>query len=213
MKENLKSLRNFIDRIDRKILQLLKKRISYAKKLREYKKSPYDPFREKEILEKMKNGKFQPIFREIISLCRGEEGNFRIFIPESDLYPLILKRFFGEKVDCKVLKREEDCLQKTKMNKGFAFLEMKMKNLLNIQKENLKILWVGSMKIKGRRKRFLLAGKEVYENISKFPAFVMMVKKQKNRLVFFEKRVENARELKKLEKGSIVGVYPPEEKI
>jgi len=213
MEESIRSLRNFIDRIDKKIVQLLQKRIHYAKKLRKYKKIPYDPFREKEILEKMENRKFLGVFREIISLCRGEEGRFKIFIPEDDLYPFILKRFFGEKVNCEVLKSEEGCLEKAKKKKGFAFLEMKMKNLLNIQKKNLKILWLGSMEIKGKRKRFLLAGKELNENISKFPAFVMMVKKEKNKLLFFERKVEDAEKLKKLDKSSIIGIYPMEEKI
>jgi sRNA-binding regulator protein Hfq len=69
------------------------------------------------------------------------------------------------------------------------------------------------MEIKGKRKRFLLAGKELNENISKFPAFVMMVKKEKNKLLFFERKVEDAEELKKLDKSSIIGIYPMEEKI
>ena len=211
MKENLKSLRNFIDRIDRKILQLLKRRIYYAKKLRKYKKNPYDPFREKEILEKMKKEKFLPVFREIISLCREAEGGFKIFVPEGSVYPFILKKFFGENIEYEVLKKEEDCLEKAEEKRSFAFLELKKKNLLKLQKRNLKILWLGNMKNKGKKKRFFLAGEELGEDTLKFPASVMVVKKEKSRFVFFEKMVKNSGEFKELKGVSILGIYPAEE--
>jgi len=41
----------------------------------------------------------------------------------------------------------------------------------------------------------------------------MMVKKEKNRLLFFERKVEDAEKLKKLDRASIIGIYPMEEKI
>lgn len=211
MKENLKSLRNLIDRIDEEIFHLLKKRVHYAKKIARHKKNPYDPFREREVLEKMRKRKVGPVFREIISLCRGEEGGFRVFIPDGEFYPFILKKFFGESIEYALLEKEEDCLENVKRGKGVAFLEAKRENLLKLKKKNLKIVWLGSMKIGERKTRFFLIGREPNQEISRFPSNVMLWEKKENEILFSEIKIEKPEELKKLKDESILGIYPVEE--
>jgi len=67
--KNLDSLRNKIDRIDEKILNLIKKRLDLAKEIGRYKKESKLPLkdtkREKEILDK-KIGVYKKIWKLII---------------------------------------------------------------------------------------------------------------------------------------------------
>ncbi len=210
MKEKVKRWRNLIDRIDEKIVSLLNKRICYAKKLSSYKKNPYDPFREREIIEKMKKEKFLPVFREIISVCRGAEGKFKIFISDEKLHPFIVKSFFGESIEYEVLK-EKKLLERAELENGFVFMDFKMKNLLTLKKNGMKILWLGSMKIDGKKKKFFLAGKDLNMEILKFPASIMSIRKEKGKYIFSERVIKNPEEIKNLKGEEILGIYPQEE--
>jgi len=92
-KEKLKSLRNKIDSVDEKLLQLIQRRGSLAKKVGDLKKitTPkglfYKPAREAEILRKiiklndgsvMPDNKVRQIFKELISACLSLEGDMKV---------------------------------------------------------------------------------------------------------------------------------------
>jgi chorismate mutase/prephenate dehydratase len=90
MKDNLEELRNEIDKIDDKILELLNRRALVVKKVGELKKklkqSFYVPYRETEIIKRLQSktkGPFpkvaiKPVFREIISACLSLEKPLRV---------------------------------------------------------------------------------------------------------------------------------------
>lgn len=79
--EDLKEIRNQINKIDEEIINLLKKRFDLSKKVRAYKishnKKIYDPKREREILKKIKEESpeygeyFLPIFQEIMDQSKN----------------------------------------------------------------------------------------------------------------------------------------------
>jgi chorismate mutase / prephenate dehydratase len=72
-------IRAKIDAIDAKVLKLLSERGALAKKIVKFKKTPYDPGRERQILERLsvlnagplREEQVEAIYREIISACRA----------------------------------------------------------------------------------------------------------------------------------------------
>ncbi|MCX7845342.1 MAG: prephenate dehydratase [Dictyoglomaceae bacterium] len=110
MKNDLEKLREEIDEIDKKILELINKRALLALKIGEIKKvnnlAPFDPLREKEILEKLKklnNGPLSysaiaEIFKDIISHIRDLEKEIKIgFLgPEGTFTHQAAIKFFGK---------------------------------------------------------------------------------------------------------------------
>ena len=93
MENKVKELRDKIDEIDLKILDLIQSRANHASKIGEIKKeSPdfdgvfYKPEREKEIIDRLTKKNSEPlginnvknIFKEIISACLSIEGELSI---------------------------------------------------------------------------------------------------------------------------------------
>ena len=93
--EDLKEIRNQINKIDEEIIDLLEKRFDLSKKVREYKishnKKIYDPVREKEILEKIKedNPKYGKYFVEIYQEIMDQSKNLQ---KENENYGLLGKK-------------------------------------------------------------------------------------------------------------------------
>ncbi len=89
-KKNLKKLREEIDKIDSKLLELINKRGSFALEVSKHKKANsirvYDPAREKEIEDKLikknkgplTNDYVLSVFREIISGCRALQHDTKV---------------------------------------------------------------------------------------------------------------------------------------
>ncbi|MCS7097964.1 MAG: prephenate dehydratase [Candidatus Methanomethyliaceae archaeon] len=86
---SLKELREEIDKIDKKIVELLDERLKICKEIDRIKSSMklpiFDPRREKDVIEKaVSNAKLAPkndviaIFREIISMCRKAQKSIHI---------------------------------------------------------------------------------------------------------------------------------------
>lgn len=94
--EDLKEIRNQINKIDKEIIDLLEKRFDLSKKVRAYKiyhnKKIYDPVREKEILKKIKdnNPKYGKYFVEIYQEIMDQSKNIQ---KENENYGLL-----GEKL-------------------------------------------------------------------------------------------------------------------
>lgn len=94
--EDLKEIRNQINKIDKEIIDLLEKRFDLSKKVRAYKishnKKIYDPVREKEILKKIKdnNPKYGKYFVEIYQEIMDQSKNLQ---KENENYGLL-----GEKL-------------------------------------------------------------------------------------------------------------------
>ena len=102
MENKVKDLRDKIDEIDLKILDLIQSRATYASKIGEIKKeSPdfdgvfYKPEREKEIIDRLTKKNSEPlridnvknIFKEIISACLSIERRNGVLTPVSHLCP------------------------------------------------------------------------------------------------------------------------------
>ena len=116
MEKNLKELRSSIDKIDDKILDLLKKRVDLAKQVGEIKRQTADdatsymkPQRQATILRRLSaaSEKVLPIeqtlviFREIISLCLNAEALIRVAYlgPQGTYTQQAALRFFGHNAE------------------------------------------------------------------------------------------------------------------
>ena len=115
MENKVKDLRDKIDEIDLKILDLIQSRAIHASKIGEIKKeSPnfdgifYKPEREKEIIDRLTKKNSEPlginnvknIFKEIISACLSIEGELSISYlgPEGSFSDSAKKDHFGSSV-------------------------------------------------------------------------------------------------------------------
>lgn len=93
--EELKEIRENINKIDKEIIKLLEKRFDLSKKVRAYKishnKKIYDPVREKEILKKIKedNPKYGKYFVEIYKEIMDQSKNLQ---KENENYGLLGKK-------------------------------------------------------------------------------------------------------------------------
>src|SRR5580765_7282482 len=110
MADELKSLRQEIDRIDDSLAQALNRRAELAKKIGALKANgaAYRPERETEILRKIsqKAGvlsaeRLTAVFREIISACRGLEEAIKVSYlgPAGTFSEQAVRRHFGAAVD------------------------------------------------------------------------------------------------------------------
>lgn len=109
----LKQLRNNIDHIDKKILNLLNQRsleVIKVSKLKKKKKiSTYSPDREANMinhLKKINKGPFsaqdvKDVFREILSICRAQRATMKIAYlgPEATFTHIAAKKKFGKSLD------------------------------------------------------------------------------------------------------------------
>ena len=115
MENKVKDLRDKIDEIDLKILDLIQSRAIHASKIGEIKKeSPdfdgifYKPEREKEIIDRLTKKNSEPlridnvknIFKEIISACLSIEGELSISYlgPEGSFSDSAKKDHFGSSI-------------------------------------------------------------------------------------------------------------------
>src|SRR5258706_2226319 len=109
MSEDIKKLRDAIDRIDDERAAALEKRAGLAKRIGALKQggAAYRPERETEILRKVtaKNGSLGPqrlaaVFREIISACRGLEEEIVVSYlgPEGTFSEQAVRKHFGRTV-------------------------------------------------------------------------------------------------------------------
>lgn len=218
MSDSLRDLRTTVDRIDIEIIRLIEKRISHARRIAQLKKYIYDPFREKEVMEKAEKIKdpelrkgIKAVFREIISLCRKAQMNMKVFVPSLKTYPFLLKKWLGEGVEYEAAR---DVFKKAREERCYAFTEVTGRNLRRVLKENLRIWRMGWMKVNGGRKRFMLLGENLSDGTPEPPAGVIFLKKNR----FCELTLKTKEDLKKIlfseKKGdvSIIGFYPPEDK-
>ena len=111
---SLKQLRNEIDHIDERILNLLNHRalevIKISKVKKKKKLSTYAPDREASMisrLEKINKGPFstqdvKDVFREILSICRSQRATMKIAYlgPEATFTHLAAIKKFGKSLDC-----------------------------------------------------------------------------------------------------------------
>ena len=121
-KQEILVLRNNIDRIDDTIVKLLKERIGYAieigKLKDEGKRAKWDPYRERQIFErliKLNNGVFpeqalHSIFHEIITSCRLSQKKAEVAYlgPEATFSHLAGVKYFGHSADYKAMESIED---------------------------------------------------------------------------------------------------------
>ncbi len=112
-KKELKQLREKINRVDERVLDLLNSRAGLAKRIgkikQEFTEQVYFPGREEQIFERLENlslGPFpvesiKPVFREIISACRSLERPLKVcyFGPEATYTHLASLRQFGHKTE------------------------------------------------------------------------------------------------------------------
>ena len=116
--KDLKDLRNKIDEIDKKIVELLNKRAELSHEVGKVKKEKnleiIDFSREKEVFNKVlkySNKKIpdedlKNIYREIIASSRKLQKSYTVSIlgPEGTFSHIVFKRFFGENTECNFAK-------------------------------------------------------------------------------------------------------------
>lgn len=114
-KSEIKNVRDQIDSIDNKILDLLKNRLSLAKDIGKYKpegnRAKWDPQREREIYDRLMNtnsGEFpddslRTIFHEIITTCRLSQKKAEVAYlgPEATFSHLAGVKYFGHSANYK----------------------------------------------------------------------------------------------------------------
>ncbi|MGL6114837.1 chorismate mutase [Cetobacterium sp. SF1] len=106
---NLSEIRAQIDKIDKEIIELIKKRISLVTKVGQIKAHTseriYVPEREIEIFKSLGHNPpltletIKPIYTEIISTCRAYEDIFSVGVLDSPNSLLALKNFLGTQVN------------------------------------------------------------------------------------------------------------------
>lgn len=102
-------LRRRIDRIDDQILKLLNRRAKYAKQTTRFKKSVYDPARERAVLKRLTSANTGPlpnrsliaVYREILSTCRKMQQPITVAYlgPEGSFSHAAAIRHFGRDAD------------------------------------------------------------------------------------------------------------------
>lgn len=113
----LKELRNEIDEIDEKILDLIEKRATVVEKVGELKKETshaiYVPKREFEIFEKLGNrakhinkDNVRAIYTEIISACRALEKKISVTVA-GDKSDFISYKIFGYSIELKKIEKDK----------------------------------------------------------------------------------------------------------
>ncbi len=121
-KQAILAVRDNIDSIDNQIVTLLKDRIGYAieigKLKDEGKRAKWDPFRERQIFErlmKLNNGVFpeqalHSIFHEIITSCRLSQKKAEVAYlgPEATFSHLAGVKYFGQSADYKPMESIDD---------------------------------------------------------------------------------------------------------
>lgn len=139
-KHNIGSVRENIDAIDDKILDLLKKRLSFAKKIGvlkdEGKRAKWDPLRERQIYERLQQnneGVFpdkvvRSIFHEIITTCRLSQKKAEVGYlgPEATFTHLAGVKYFGHSATYKPLETIDDVfseVQKGRIRYGIVPVE------------------------------------------------------------------------------------------
>lgn len=203
--QELERIRNLINKIDRETLKILKKRISLASKTMKYKYMPYDPFREKEIMNKIPS-ELKTVFREIISVCRSSKKRMRVYFSNEEEFICGI-HFLGHTTDFIKVEIHE----KYKRLKGrytFAMVRFREKELDYIHKRNL-FIWA---KFILGRKAFLLIGRRYAPENLTFPLLVMQMEKGNNKVKYKELKVKNQRRYKEIlnSRKVIMGVYPEE---
>ncbi len=124
-KNPIAEIRARIDRIDDEIVTLLKRRVRYARQLRELKArngmAVFDPVREKEIIERVKKrvpeeldrGAVANVFREIISMTRSMEEKHQVCFlgPLGTFSHQAAVEFFGRSVELVPVRDVDDVFQ------------------------------------------------------------------------------------------------------
>jgi chorismate mutase/prephenate dehydratase len=102
--KDLAKLRGEIDALDRQVLELFERRLGLARAVGKLKgKGPaYRPEREREILGRLP-AHARPVFREIISACRGAEESIRVAYlgPPGTFSEQAVSRHFGAAVEAR----------------------------------------------------------------------------------------------------------------
>jgi chorismate mutase/prephenate dehydratase len=146
--EKLSKLREEIDLIDRKLLELLNKRAELARKVGEIKREKgipfYVPGREAKILskiEELNRGPLAPesvraIFREIISACRALEEPTKVAFlgPEATFTHLAALKHFGTSSDLRPMETIDevfDEVEKERVDYGVVPIENSIEGIVN----------------------------------------------------------------------------------
>jgi chorismate mutase/prephenate dehydratase len=145
---NIKKLRNDIDNIDEQIQVLLSKRAQIALKIgkrKEYQNIDfYNPSREKEILEMVKNRNTGPlangdlcdIFKKIFTACLSIQNHLNIAIlgPLGSFSHEAVMTKFGRNIKltpCNSIKDVFECVEKNKVSYGFVPIENSIEGIVN----------------------------------------------------------------------------------
>jgi len=160
IKSEIISLRNEIDKIDEAIAKLLSKRVDCAVKIgvlkdqqrnsiKDGRYSAYDPAREQEIIERLKNiapdiplNGIEIIFRQIISLCRNSAHKATICVL-GEISKFNYKQHFGcfsQYVICSDSSTFAAELNKNKFNIGVVIGDVESTNIQEIEKKNFKLI-------------------------------------------------------------------------
>ena len=121
-KEGIQDVRSRIDEIDDRIVDLLKERLTLAKRIgllkEEGKRAKWDPLRERQIYEKLlrhNDGQFpekslRSIFHEIITSCRLSQKNATVAYlgPEATFTHLAGVKYFGHSADYLAMESIDD---------------------------------------------------------------------------------------------------------
>lgn len=121
-KKELVSVRDNIDSIDNQILDLLKKRLSYAKEIGKLKdeenRAKWDPLRERQIYDRLiednkdvfPQDALKSIFHEIITTCRLSQKRAAVAFlgPEATFSHLAGVKYFGHSADYKAMETIDD---------------------------------------------------------------------------------------------------------
>ncbi|TKB09314.1 prephenate dehydratase [Desulforhopalus sp. IMCC35007] len=121
-KKELVSVRDNIDSIDNQILDLLKKRLGYAKEIGKLKdeenRAKWDPLRERQIYDRLTadnkdvfpEDALKSIFHEIITTCRLSQKRAAVAFlgPEATFSHLAGVKYFGHSADYKAMETIDD---------------------------------------------------------------------------------------------------------
>lgn len=131
MKNKLLENRNKIDKIDKKILDLLNERAKCAVEIGKIKQASlpvYVPSRETEVIDNLiKNNKgplnkqdISVIYREIISVCRGMESKLKVSYlgPKATFSYQASLKLFGSKADFVPIKRLADVIEEVEKQRA-----------------------------------------------------------------------------------------------
>lgn len=201
--QQLKRIRNLINDIDREMVAKLKRRLSLALKTSKYKEVSYDPFRERDIMQRVPK-EIKTVFREIISVCRNSERRMRVcFSKDEELMCGI--HFLGLTTNFLKVKEDEK-FRMAKEKRAFAIAMYGKKEFENVYRQNL-FIWA---KFLFNRKPFILVGQRRFPESPSFPLLVMVREKEKRSVKYTELKLLMKDEYEKIIKKEniIIGVYP-----